>query len=71
MRHYVRLQSGSLRSPCILCSALSINAWSAFFPVGMDTGPCAGPSRLLTTAQRAPFADQLADASAFFSITTA
>ena len=35
------------------------------FDVGMDTGASAGPSQRRTTAQRVPFADQLADASAY------
>jgi len=34
----------------------------------MDTGTSAGPSRPRTTAQRAPFAGQLADASTYFYI---
>ena len=37
------------------------------FDVRMDTGASAGPSRPRTTAQRVPFADQLADASAYNS----
>lgn len=50
----------STRYKCVVSSRL--------FHIGMNAGTSAGPSRPRSAAQRRPFADQLADASMYYSI---
>ena len=54
-------------APCAL-HTLYITAWPRFFYVGTDAGTSAGLSLPLAAAQWKPFADQLADASAYYSM---
>lgn len=63
-----QVKMGSLDSSCALCPLHTINYCDlVLFHVGMDAGTSAGPS-LPHAAQQKPFADQLADASAYHSI---
>jgi hypothetical protein len=61
---------GSLDSSCALCPPHNIYycVVSFYFHVGMDPGTSAGLSLPHAAAQRKPFADQLADASAYHAI---
>src|SRR6266403_759017 len=62
VRRYVKSEWSRLTACYILLCGLVL------FHVGMDTGTSAGPSLPRAAAQRKPFANQLADGSAYHTI---